>query len=48
MFDAIFALTVGCHRQTKRLITSNQNTSGGIGGLMIEAVELVLATKIYL
>lgn len=34
MFGAIFAL-----------ITSDQSTSGGIGGVMREAVELVLATE---
>lgn len=45
MFGAIFTLAVGCHRQTIRLTTSNQNTSGGIGGFMRENVELVLATE---
>ena len=34
MFGAIFLL-----------ITSDQSTSGGIGGFMREAVELVLATE---
>lgn len=34
MFGAIFPL-----------ITSDQSTSGGIGGFMREAVELVLATE---
>lgn len=47
MFGAIFTLVDGCYWQTiwLMLITSDQSTSGRIGGVMKEAVELVLATE---